>query len=179
MIVRNLDYLSIPKELKKVELEIYKDRFIDLIKIEEIGYALHTNKGDNRSNLFLLKTPLSPSDFNIEENIEEKDDFINIILILLNELYEDLNIKEYEKQHQEFIFLHLMDMLEDDSEVEILTKESELYRFIEDGVIKLDIDISKDQYATLETAIETLSAETGTNFSLDDMESKFKSFIKK
>lgn len=178
MIIRNLDYLSIPKELKKVELEIYKDRLMDLIKIDGIGYALHINIGDERSNLFLLKTELSPSDFALEENVEDKNDFIGIIQILLNELYDDLDIKEYEKQHQEYIFLHLMDMLENDN-VEIITKESELYRFIEDGVIKLDIDISKDKYTTLETAIEALSAETGTNFSLDDMESKFKSFINK
>ena len=56
MIVKNLDCLSIPKELKKVEIEIYEDFYIYLIQIDGFGYALHSNKGDNRSNLYVLKT---------------------------------------------------------------------------------------------------------------------------
>ena len=36
MLVRNLDFLSIPKEFSKVEIDIYENQSIALLKIKDI-----------------------------------------------------------------------------------------------------------------------------------------------
>ncbi len=44
MLVRNLDYLSIPKEFSKVELDIYDNKSIALVYIQQKGYSLVLKK---------------------------------------------------------------------------------------------------------------------------------------
>ncbi|WP_409198947.1 hypothetical protein ACA135_03660 [Methanobrevibacter acididurans] len=152
MIVKNLDCLSIPKELKKVEIEIYEDFYIYLIQIDGFGYALHSNKGDNRSNLYVLKTDFLPSDYVLDENYDEKKQFIIIVKRLLFNLYENLKIKESKKMQEEYVFIHLMDLLET-GQYEIITKDYDLYSLIEEGVIKLVIDTLKNEVNDLKTIV--------------------------
>ena len=40
MLVRNLDFLSIPKEFSKVEIDIYEKQAIALVYIANKGYSL-------------------------------------------------------------------------------------------------------------------------------------------
>ena len=105
MLVRNLDYLSIPKEFKKVETNIYDNKSIALVLKDD----------EHIDSVFLLKTSLTPN--NINEN-NDKEDFINVIKMLLEKVYSEYTIKEYEKQHQEHVFLRLMDMLTDGDNIE-------------------------------------------------------------
>lgn len=139
MLVRNLDYLSIPKEFKKVETNIYDNKSIALVFIENKGYSLVLKDDEHIDSVFLLKTSLTPN--NINEN-NDKEDFINVIKMLLEKVYSEYTIKEYEKQHQEHVFLRLMDMLTDGDNIELISEEnSKIYSDIEKGFMKLELDI--------------------------------------
>ena len=59
MLVRNLDFLSIPKEFSKVEVEIYDGKSIALVYIGGKGYSLVLKQNDDIDSIFLLKTDSS------------------------------------------------------------------------------------------------------------------------
>ena len=71
MLVRNLDYLSIPKEFKKVETNIYDNKSIALVFVENKGYSLVLKDDEHIDSVFLLKTSLTPN--NINENNDKED----------------------------------------------------------------------------------------------------------
>ena len=89
-----------------------------------------------------FNTKLTPEEFKSEENASDKEDFINLIKILLDQIYGDSDIPEYEKQHHEFVFLKIMDLFST-KDVEIIDKDSELYKIIELGFIRFDIELLK------------------------------------
>jgi len=155
MLVRNLDFLSIPKEFKKVEIEIYNEESIALVYIENKGYSLVLKEKDDIKSVFLLKTDIVPS--NVNEH-SDREDFINVIKMLLDRIYSVADIKEYEKQHQEHVFLRLMDMLNEGDDVEIITEEnSRTYVDIEKGFMKLEIDIMDNKINALNSSISDVS----------------------
>ncbi|WP_406532080.1 hypothetical protein [Methanobrevibacter sp.] len=155
MLVRNLDFLSIPKEFSKVEVEIYGGNNIALVYIENKGYSLVLKKEENIDSVFLLKTDILPSNVNQHS---DREDFINVIKMLLDKIYSIADIKEYEKQHQEHVFLRLMDMLNEGDNVEMISEEtSKTYTDIEKGFMKLELDIMDNKINTLNSSISDVS----------------------
>lgn len=145
MIIRKLSFLSPQKDLKKVELNIYEEKNLSLIYVENQGYVVYTKDNINdMENVFLLKSILTPKELTLEEYIDEKADISNIIELLLNKIYENNEIKEYEKQHPDHVLLHLLDMLNNEK-LENITKESPIYKTIEDGFMKLDFELIKNK----------------------------------
>ena len=168
MLVRNLDFLSIPKEFSKVEVKIYEDRAIALVYIDGKGYSLVLKENDAIDSVFLLKTDILPN--NINEH-SDREDFINVIKMLLDKIYSVSDIKEYEKQHQEHVFLRLMDMLNDGNDVEMISEEnSKTYTDIEKGFMKLEIDIMDNKINALNSSISDVS--NSLNSTVKDIENK-------
>ena len=156
MLVRNLDFLSIPKEFSKVEVEIYDGNNIALVYIENKGYSLVLKKEENIDSVFLLKTDILPSNVNQHS---DREDFINVIKMLLDKIYSIADIKEYEKQHQEHVFLRLMDMLNEGNDVEMISEEtSKTYADIEKGFMKLELDIMDNKINALNSSISDVSS---------------------
>ena len=167
MLVRNLDFLSIPKEFSKVEVEIYDGKSIALVYIDGKGYSLVLKQNDDIDSIFLLKTDILPN--NINEH-QDKQDFINVIKMLLDKIYSVADIKEYEKQHQEHVFLRLMDMLNDGGDVEIITESSKVYTDIEKGFMKLEIDILENKINSLNSSVADVS--NNLQSTVNDIEEK-------
>ena len=156
MLVRNLDFLSIPKEFSKVEVEIYEKQSIALVYIEGKGYSLVLKEDEKIASVFLLKTDILPN--NVNEH-SDREDFINVIKMLLDRIYSIADIKEYEKQHQEHVFLRLMDMLNDGVGVEMISEEnSKTYTDIEKGFMKLELDVMENKINALNSSIADVSS---------------------
>lgn len=168
MLVRNLDYLSIPKEFSKVELDIYDNKFITLVYIQQKGYSLVLKNNEEIDSVFLLKTDILPNNVN---DHSDRQDFINVIKMLLDKIYSGADIKEYEKQHQEHVFLRLMDMLNEQSDVEMINEDnSQIYKDIEKGFMKLELDIMDNKINALNSSISNVSSNLDST--VKDMEEK-------
>lgn len=155
MLVRNLDFLSIPKEFSKVEIDIYEKQSIALVYIPNKGYSLVLKDNNDIQSVFLLKTDILPNNVN---DHSDREDFINILKMLLDKIYSVADIKEYEKQHQEHVFLRLMDMLNEGTDVEMISEEtSKIYTDIEKGFMKLEIDIMDNKINALNCSIADVS----------------------
>ena len=172
MFVRNLDFLSIPKEFSKVELDIFQGKSIVLVYIENKGYSLVLKENDEIDSVFLLKTELTPDNIN-----SDKQDFINVIKMLLDRIYSNADIKEYEKMHQEHVFLQLMDMLTEGDKVDLITEDSKIYTDIEKGFMKLELDIMDNKINSLNSAIGEISGNLnnlGTEFEDNKIENRIR-----
>lgn len=139
MIIRNLNFL-VHDNYSKVEINILENKTLSMIYIENSGYSLIWAENEDIKDIFLIKSEIKPQEFKLDENAKEKEDFIDLIHMFLNKIYDGTDIPDYEKQHHEFVFLKIMDSFEKNN-VELIDKTSELYRKINEGLMKLDIDV--------------------------------------
>ena len=140
MIVRKLNFLTLSEGYDKISISIYDGKKINAVYLKNKGYCVYIDGKEDE--MFLINTKLTPEEFKSEENASDKEDFINLIKILLDQIYGDSDIPEYEKQHHEFVFLKIMDLFST-NDVEIIDKDSELYKTIELGFIRFDIELLK------------------------------------
>ncbi len=140
MIVRKLNFLTLSEGYDKISISIYDGKKINAVYLKNKGYCVYIDGKEDE--MFLINTKLTPEEFKSEENASDKEDFINLIKILLDQIYGDSDIPEYEKQHHEFVFLKIMDLFST-KDVEIIDKDSELYKTIELGFIRFDIELLK------------------------------------
>lgn len=127
-----------PGGYRKVETMIHEDNKINAVYLKDKGYCIFIN--DKMDEMLLINTDIAPDSFKLDENLAEKQEFINIIKTLLDQIYEGVDIPEYEKQHHEFVFLKIMDLFSTEA-VEIIDDDSELFKTIELGFMKFDIDL--------------------------------------
>lgn len=139
MIIRDLNFL-VESEFKKVCVNIIEEKCISLIYIENKGYALLIEEDEDVSSIFIIKTEITPQEFSNDKHNEEKQDFIDLVHMFLDKIYENIEIPIYEKQHHEFVLLKLLALFENNN-YEIIDAKSDLSRSIHDAFIKLDIDL--------------------------------------
>ena len=137
-----------------------------MVYIENKGYSLVLKNNEDINSVFLLKTDILPN--NVNEH-SDREDFINVIKMLLDNIYSISDIKEYEKQHQEHVFLRLMDMLNEGNDVVMISEEtSKVYTDIEKGFMKLEIDIMDNKINALNSSISDVS--NSLQATVDDIE---------
>lgn len=106
--------------------------------MDKKGYALYISDNNQRKDTFLIKTSLSPKEFVLEENKKEKVDFIDLIQLFLSKIYDGSEIPDFEKEHQEFVFLKFIDLF-DKGEYTLIDESQELFKLLDNGFMKLDI----------------------------------------
>ena len=93
------------------------------------------------NNVFFIKTDTLPAQYLVDNPApslaNDKENIIGIISLILDDIYDD-DIKEYDKKHPEFLFLRLFDNLSNGN-VELISKDNELYDLIDDGFIRLEL----------------------------------------
>ena len=143
MIVRNLESLKMNKKLAKVESNVYEDKNVGLVFVLNHGFVLFVSCAGKWNDVFIIKTATKPLDYVEEGNdkkiLENKNDFIELIHGLLDKIYEDTGIKEYEKKHPEYIFLELIDKLTSGG-VELIDESFEYYDDIDEGFLRLEVE---------------------------------------
>jgi len=149
MLVRNLDFLPMPREFLKIEEKIYADSSVVMVYIEKKGYSLALKNNDDFESIFLLKT-----DFGIDDMEKEKKDFVNVLKILINQIYEGTDLKEYERMHPENLFLKFKELIKDDDLVDRISDDSVLYREIEKGFIKLELEVLNNKISSVGNELE-------------------------
>lgn len=169
MIVRKLNFLMPPEGYKKVETIIHEEDKICAVYLKDKGYCIYI--GGKENEMYLINTGIAPNDFKLEENAQDNEDFINLVKLLLDQIYDGVDIPEYEKQHHEFVFLKIMDLFGTEA-VQIIDEGSDLYKSIELGFMKFDIDLlnlNVNQKPTINT-------DTTSNTSEKDVNSSIRSF---
>jgi len=180
MIIRKLDKLTLGDAMKKVETNVFEKKCIGMVYIQNHGFVFYEDDDEIKSNLFIVKTKTKPSQY-LDDDLEKKlqknkEDFISIIDIILNDIYQTGEIKEYEKKHPEYIFLELFDNFINKNYEEI-TKEDSFYNVIDDGFIRLELDQFKTFATSTATRIRSLFApKTQNKDASDSLDEKLKEF---
>lgn len=132
-----MDFL-LKRELYEVKINIFENKDLNFVYMDKKGYALYISDNNQRKDTFLIKTSLSPKEFVLEENKKEKVDFIDLIQLFLGKIYDGSEIPDFEKEHQEFVFLKFIDLF-DKGEYTLIDESQELFKLLDNGFMKLDI----------------------------------------
>ena len=147
MIIRNVKDLKMNEQLAKVETNIYEDKNIGIIFVLNYGFVLFNSQNDVWDEVFVIKTITKPMDYTEDTTdkkiLNNKAEFIQIIHDILNKIYSDANIKEYEKKHPEYIFMELFDKL-NSGDVELIDSTYKYYDEIDDAFLRLDVEQMKN-----------------------------------
>ena len=180
MIIRKLDKLALGDTLNKVETNVFEKKCIGMVYIENNGFVFYEDDDKIKSNIFIIKTKTTPSQYlddELDKKLEKnKKEFISIIDIILSDIYQAGEIKEYEKKHPEYIFLELFDNFVNKNYEEI-TKEDPFYDIIDDGFIRLELDQFKTFAKSTTTRIRSmLTPKPQNKAASDSLDEKLKKF---
>ena len=146
MIIRKLDFLKPTQDLSMFNFDIYDNKAIGIVYFEDKGYVLFEKDNAEWNNVFFIKTDAVPAQYLVDNPApllaKDKESIIGIISLILDEIYDE-DIMEYDKKHPEFVFLRLFDNL-NKGNVELISKDNELYDLIDDGFIRLELSILKN-----------------------------------
>ena len=120
MIVRDLNFL-LGSEIKEKTLDIIENRTLSLAYVFNRGYAIYFSEDGERKDTFLIKSDFSPSELKLEENKQEKQDFVDLVQMFLGKVYDGFDIPDFDKEHPEFVLLKFIDAFEKD-EVDLVDK---------------------------------------------------------
>lgn len=141
MIIRKLDFLKPTHDLPMFNFDVYNNKAIGIVYFEDKGYVLFEKDNTELNNVFFIKTNTLPAQYLVDNPApslaNDKENIIGIISLILDDIYDD-DIKEYDKKHPEFVFLRLFDNLSNGN-VELISKDNELYDLIDDGFIRLEL----------------------------------------
>lgn len=138
MFSKRLDELIFSSELKFSEMEIIENKNVFLIYILNKGYAIYSDNKDINSELYLIKTDITSINYNSDEKKREKEYMTNIVGILLNSIYENETISDYDKKHPEYVLTELMNRL--NSNTKYITQKDEIYNKIDNGFLRLELE---------------------------------------
>lgn len=138
MFSKRLDELVLSSELKFSAMEIIENNNIFLVYLLNKGYAIYSDNKDIKSELYLINTDITPINYNFDENKGEKEDITNIVSILLDSIYENETINDYDKKHPEYVLNELMNRL--NSNAKYITQKDEIYSKIDDGFLRLELE---------------------------------------
>lgn len=143
MIIRRYDELNFNNTLIKSECDVSANQKIGIIYVQKRGYMLFNVENETWNDFIFIKTMTKPVEYtkeNLDEKIHKnKNDFINLITEILNDIYKDQNIKEYEKKHPEYVFMELFDKL-NSAQIEEITPDHKYYKLVEEGFTKIEIN---------------------------------------
>lgn len=63
----------------------------------------------------------------------------DLITEILDNIYKDQDIKEYEKKHPEYVFMELFDKL-NSAQIEEIKQDHKYYKLVEEGFTKIEIN---------------------------------------
>lgn len=142
MIIRTYEDLKFNSILVETEADIYKNMKVGLIYVAGHGYTLFRISQENWDDFVFIKTMTKPIQYSgeivDEELLKNKDEFIEVISDVLEDIYVNSEIKEYEKKHPEYIFMELFDKF-NEAKINQITRDHKYYSLIEDGFMKIAI----------------------------------------
>lgn len=183
MIVRKWDYLNLNDELKNIEIEIYQNQKIGLIYVPDKGYVIYEENDGSKEDIIFIKTRTEPKQYNEEELkpklLKNKKEFIELISMITNEIYENEDIKEYEKKHPEYLFIELFDNLAKD-DCPVMTRNDPFYQIVDSGFIRLELDQFKNfARSTTMKIMNLVNSEPQNMDASNSLDEKLKNFNNK
>ncbi|WP_455645541.1 hypothetical protein [Methanosphaera sp.] len=143
MIIRNLNYLNLSNDSRKTTLEIHDEKHIGLAYIPDKGYALFIDDENPEENMFLIETNTTPVDLLCNKAyIQEFNQTIYIVEAIFDVIYNNITDDDFEFKDSQNTLAVLLDQVNESED--IIDKNSKLYKIIDNGFLKLDIDELKN-----------------------------------
>lgn len=162
MIIRKYEELNFNNILIKAECDVSKNQKIGIIYVQNRGYMLFNIENENWNDFIFIKTMTKPVEYtedNLNDKIQKnKGDFIDLITEILDNIYKDQDIKEYEKKHPEYVFMELFDKL-NSAQIEEIKQDHKYYKLVEEGFTKIEINQFQNFAKSISLRLQTMYSQ--------------------